>query len=120
MDYFSGPSVYCHGCMEPGISRLVAEGARDDEVLPAFEHLPIPERRWIEAALTRLRAGHAAADPRLSALQRDVLARLPAEAAKLRRNRADRRAPDAALGPALGIRRETLARWRGLGILPDY
>jgi hypothetical protein len=62
MDYFRGPIVYCHDCMRPGLARLVDEGARDDEIVPAFKHLPIPERRWMEATLDELRSRPRAAD----------------------------------------------------------
>jgi hypothetical protein len=61
------PPPYCHECMEPGLRRLVEEGARDDEILPAFAQAPIPDRRWMEATLLRLRSegpGPAATDKR--------------------------------------------------------
>jgi hypothetical protein len=53
---YSETPPYCHECMEPGLRRLVEEGARDDEILPAFAEAPIPDRRWMEATLLRLRS----------------------------------------------------------------
>jgi hypothetical protein len=48
--------TYCRECVEPGLRQLVEEGARDDEILPAFAAMPIPDRRWMEATLSRLRS----------------------------------------------------------------
>jgi hypothetical protein len=51
---------YCHDCMQAGLARLVAEGALDDEILPAFSTAPIPERGWMESTLAALRSDAAA------------------------------------------------------------
>ena len=48
--------------MESGLGRLIADGARDDEILAATSSYPIPERRWIEATLARLH-GPSTAEP---------------------------------------------------------
>jgi hypothetical protein len=48
-------SPYCRDCMKAGIVRLIEDGARDDEVIGALAVYPIPERRWIETTLVRLR-----------------------------------------------------------------
>ncbi len=105
----------CHDCAEAGLARLVAEGARDDEILPAFSAWPIPERRWMEAALSRLRGAQAADQLILTAWQRDKIAKIPDIAARLRRS-SKRGATVAAIAREIEVDRGTLAAWikRGL------
>ena len=106
---------YCHECMEPGLLRLVREGAHDDEVLPAFAQIPVPERRWIEATLRRLRRAAVPSPDGLTALQRDKLPRVPA--AKTEARRKYRRLSVSGLAAVLELDRGTLQKWIDEGLV---
>jgi hypothetical protein len=99
----------CHDCMESGLGRLIADGARDDEILAAASVYPIPERRWIEETLTRLRNANVMTDyargmiPKIARIYRDVTRNTKRPASK-------RKVVDLA-----GVDRDTIADWIARG-----